>query len=166
MTNVGPDPANLWVQTENIVLTRVLVYSVLANTVNISAIPPFDIQILLPLRWNVLPSSERTARVWIEAASLPLWLKYIESDDEVIFIIGIELIVCSCSHKHQITGSQITVTLPMFELVLYHLHWDYLKNIETDNNVVFLLECIKRGTLISCTFLLARAKNHCHCYAF
>ena len=45
---------------------------VLANTVKISAMPPLEIQILLPLSRKCLPSSESVARVWMEAASLPL----------------------------------------------------------------------------------------------
>ena len=46
--------------------------SVLAKTVKTSAMPPFDIQIFPPFSRYVLPSSERVALVWIEAASLPL----------------------------------------------------------------------------------------------
>lgn len=49
--------------------TRTLV---LANTVKMSAIPPLEIQIFPPFRRNVFPSSDKVARVWMDAASLPL----------------------------------------------------------------------------------------------
>ena len=45
---------------------------VLANTVNISAMPPLLIHILLPFNIQCLPSAEGTALVLIEAASEPL----------------------------------------------------------------------------------------------
>eukprot|EP01137_Pigoraptor_chileana_P030674 Opistho-2@17497 len=43
-----------------------------ANTVNISAMPPLLIQILLPLRRKCLPSADRVARVRMDPASDPL----------------------------------------------------------------------------------------------
>mmetsp|Transcript_22274 Transcript_22274/g.71709 ORF Transcript_22274/g.71709 Transcript_22274/m.71709 type:complete len:311 (+) Transcript_22274:863-1795(+) len=45
--------------------------SVCANTVNTSAMPPFEIQILEPFRMKCFPSSLRVARVRIEFASEP-----------------------------------------------------------------------------------------------
>jgi len=54
------------------ILTTGAVTFVLANTVNTSATPPLVINIFSPFRMYVLPSSERVAVVWIDAASLPL----------------------------------------------------------------------------------------------
>ena len=79
---VGPDDicknlkkfssCNVIQQIKKSGLTSSFVISVLANTVNTSAIPPLEIQILLPFKRNVLPSSDSVALVWMDAASLPL----------------------------------------------------------------------------------------------
>jgi hypothetical protein len=49
-----------------------LVTFVLAKTVMISAVPPFDIHSFSPFRKYVFPSVDSVARVETEAASLPL----------------------------------------------------------------------------------------------
>jgi hypothetical protein len=49
-----------------------LLIFVLAKTVMISAVPPFDIHSFSPFRKYVFPSGESVAREEIEAASLPL----------------------------------------------------------------------------------------------
>ena len=114
------------------VFTLVFFTVVFANTVNISAIPPLEIHIFPPLSRKVLPSSDNVARVWIEAASLPLWAK-------TMICHSLNDCIYSCYYKQMwwYNISMTAATMYFFQVTIYMLQckasvqWIYMQERST-----------------------------------